>query len=255
MLADAMADGTLKPGMTILEATQATLAPPSRSSGRRFGYEVELVVPEVTSDAKCRDMERSAQNCGKVPGHTTERTLELAYGLHTDHPGVYFLSDQYTNLSNPKAHYLSTAPEIVRDCPSVTHVVSAQGSFGTLGGLARYLRERAMPVELYAVVAKPGVTTIFGVKEVTAMTPLVDDSVLAGRTMVDASAASHGIHAGLSLGYHLGPSAGAVLAAAIKLTARIPQGSQVVCVLADGGVKYPSSQLYPPFDAGGLEHR
>jgi [CysO sulfur-carrier protein]-thiocarboxylate-dependent cysteine synthase len=244
MLLDGISENLLRPGMTILEATSGNTGTALACIGRLLGYSVELVVPEVTSATKLIDISRFGAHIRIVPGHTTEHALEVAYELSRREPERYFLTDQYTNSSNPKAHYLTTGPEIVRDCPQVTHFVAAQGSFGTLGGVSRYFREQGVPAKVFAVVARPGTTTVFGMKQVNDVAPLVDDSVLSGRFIIDAEKAMQGIQAAIALGYHVGPSSGAVLAAAIRLSSRVTPGNEIVCLLADGGIKYPGSKLY-----------
>jgi len=257
MLLDGISENRLRPGMTILECTSGNTGTALACFGGVLGYPVELVVPEVTSSTKLTDIKRFGATIRVVPGHTTEHALEVAYQLSSHEPERYFFTDQYTNTSNPKAHYLTTGPEILSDCPYVTHFVAAQGSFGTLGGVSRCFRERGAPVKVFAVVARPGATTIFGMKQVDDVAPLVDNSVLSGRFIIDAAKAMEGIRAAVALGFQIGPSSGAVLAATMRLTGRLPSGSHVVCLLADGGIKYPASKLYdlaPPILETDLDH-
>jgi cysteine synthase len=201
------------------------------------------VIPEATSSQKRNDMRRYGAELVVVPGDTTELALEEAYRLRDAGGGTLFMTDQYTNRANLRAHYLTTGPEILAQCPDVTHVVAAQGSFGTLGGISLRMREERPDVEIHAVVARPGAKTLFGIKEAHQVMPLVDDSLLAGRTMVGGSEAAGGIEAAMRFGYQLGPSSGAVLAAALRLARRIERGS-IVCIFADSGNKYPECPLY-----------
>lgn len=246
MVLDGIESEQLVDGMGIIEATSGNTGTGLAFVGSVLGIPVTLVVPEVTSPAKLRDMRRFRAKIKVVHGDTTEHALEEAYKIRDRHPRRFWMPDQYTNPSNPKAHYLTTGPEILTQCPSVTHVVAAQGSFGTLAGLARRFSESKPGVRLHAVIARPGTTTIFGMKEADKVMPLADDSVLAGRFMVDGRSAAEGIQHGLRFGFQLGPSAGAVLAAAVKLSERLPAGSTIVCIFADFGTKYPGCPLYHP---------
>jgi len=245
MLLDALASETLRPGMRVLEATSGNTGTALAFVCAILGFPVTLVIPEVTSTRKRQDMERFGATLHVVPGETTEHALEIAYGMLASEPERYFLSDQYTNPSNPKAHYLGTGPEILRQCTEVTHVVAAQGSFGTLGGVGRYLKEVRPDTHICAVVAQPGTRTLFGMKEEGHTMPLVDDAVLSTRLLVSGYDAHDGIQAGLRFGFQLGPSAGGVLAAALRIARRLREG-HLVCVFADGGNKYPESVLYRP---------
>ena len=59
---------------------------------------------------------------------------------------------QYGNPANPKAHYEGTGPEILRDCPGVTHFVAGLGTSGTLLGVGRFLKEKlGEAVQIWAV--------------------------------------------------------------------------------------------------------
>lgn len=243
MVLDALAEGRLQPGMTGLEATSG-----NTGTALAFVYAIlripfTVVIPEVTSSRKRQDMQRFGARLIEVPGETTERALETAYRMVAAEPERYFLTDQYTNPSNVKAHYLGTGPEILQQCPEITHLVAAQGSFGTLGGVGRRLKEERPDARVYAVLAKPGTRTLFGMKEANHVMPLVDDSLLAGRMLVTGYEAHDSIQRGLAFGFQLGPSAGGVLAAALRLAQTLREG-HIVCIFADGGMKYPDSALY-----------
>lgn len=243
MVLDALESGALRSGMTVLEATSGNTGTAMAYVCRVLGFPVRLVIPEATSTPKRIDMARFGAELVLVPGHTTDQALEIAYRMREAEPDRLFMPDQYTSPSNPRAHYLTTGPEILRQCPSVTHVVAAQGSFGTLGGIARRMAESRPEVEVHAVVSRPGSRSLFGIKEAQQVMPLVDNTVLSGRIMVGGSESVDGIEAALAFGYQLGPSAGAVLAGALRLAARL-KAANIVCVFADSGSKYPDCPLY-----------
>ena len=75
----------------------------------------------------------------------------MARGLAEEHPEWVFLY-QYANPANPRAHYEDTGPEILRDCPEITHFVAGLGTSGTLLGVGRFLREKlGDKVQVWAV--------------------------------------------------------------------------------------------------------
>lgn len=238
MVGEAIWDESLVPGMTLLEATSGNTGTALAGLGRIIGIPVKLIVPEAVSRVKRQQMEDFGAEVTVVKGHTTEIAREVAWDLSEQQPMDYFLADQYSNRANMRAHFFSTAPELMRQCQRMTHVVAAQGSFGTLGGVAARFQHERLEVEMHAVVAKPGEQTIFGIKEVDDVAPLVNDEVLSGRHLIDGLAALQGRRRALDCGLSVGPSSGAVLAAAIDLSAKVVPGSHLVCILPDGGEKY-----------------
>ena len=79
----------------------------------------------------------------------------MALALKEQEPSL-FLPMQYENPNNPQAHYTSTGPEILRDCPEITHFVAGLGTGGTLTGVGRYLKERKAEVKVMAAAPHPG---------------------------------------------------------------------------------------------------
>lgn len=243
MLTTAIAAGELGPGKTVLEASSGNTGDALAWQCRVMGIPCTIVVPEVTSPRKLADMERFGAQVITVRGATTEPAIEMAARLKAERPDKYFLIDQYNNPANIQAHWRTTGPEILRQCPEVTHVVAAQGSGGTLGGIGRRLREDRPDVALYAVVAKPGTRMLAGMKEAGQGRPLVDDALLAGRLAVSGFDAYEAIQLGFAFGLQLSPSAGGVLAAALRLAQRLHE-AHIVILCADAGAKYPDSLLY-----------
>ena len=243
MVLDAIEDGRLRSGMTILEATSGNTGRSLALIGSVLSIPVTLVIPEITSLPKRLDMKRLGAELVEVPGETTERALEEAYRMVEQEPGRYFFSNQYSNPSNIKAHYLTTGPEILSQCPEITHLVAAQRSFGTLGGTGRRIKEARPDVQVCAVVAQPGTQTLFGMKGDSHAMPLVDDTLIDAGKLISGYQAHEGIQIGLRSGYQLGPSAGGVLMAALNLAKGLREAN-IVCIFADGGGQYPDCRLY-----------
>ena len=76
--------------------------------------------------------------------------VRRALDLHAEHP-EWFMPYQYSNDANPRAHYECTGPEILRDCPEITHFVAGLGTSGTLMGTGRFLKEQKPTVKVIAV--------------------------------------------------------------------------------------------------------
>jgi [CysO sulfur-carrier protein]-thiocarboxylate-dependent cysteine synthase len=157
----------------------------------------------------------------------------------------FFMPYQYGNEDNPRAHYEGTGPEILRDLPGVTHFVAGLGTGGTLTGVGRFLKERNPDVRIVAAVPHPG-DLVQGLRSLEEgfIPPVLDESVLDGRIVVDSKTSfattkeltqKEGIFAGISAG------------AAVKTAQRIAQrekSGKIVALLADGGWKYLSTNLW-----------
>ncbi len=176
----------------------------------------------------------------------TDGAIEAVQRLAQRHPGRYYLTDQFNNPANWQAHYEGTAPEIWRDTRgTVTHVVAALGTSGTLTGIARYFRDHLLPVKSVAVEPMPG-HGIQGLKNMQeAHRPGIYDPHLidihyytkdeTAYSLTRQLAAKEGIFAGMS--------SGAALHGALQLAQQLEQGL-IVVILPDRGEKYLSTPLF-----------
>src|SRR6185295_11859673 len=99
---------------------------------------------------------------------------------------VYFMPYQYGNDMNPRAHYETTGPEILRDLPDIDVFVAGLGTGGTLTGVGRYLKDHKPGVKVIAAVPHPG-DLVQGLRDLGEgyMPAVLDESVLDGRIVVD----------------------------------------------------------------------
>ena len=157
MIEAAEADGSLKPGGTIIEATAGNTGLGLALVGRLKGYRVLLVVPDKMSTEKVlhlkalgAEVRTTRSDVGK--GHP-EYYQDFAARLAAETPGAWF-ADQFNNPANPLAHETTTGPEIWEQTGhDVDAIVVGVGSSGTLTGLTRYFRRVAPNVEF--VLADP----------------------------------------------------------------------------------------------------
>ncbi|MRW88907.1 pyridoxal-phosphate dependent enzyme [Duganella sp. FT80W] len=157
MIEAAEAQGLLKPGGTIIEATAGNTGLGLALVGRLKGYRVLLVVPDKMSTEKVlhlkalgADVRTTRSDVGK--GHP-EYYQDYAARLAAELPGAWY-SDQFNNPANPLAHETTTGPEIWEQMGhDVDTIVVGVGSSGTLTGLTRYFRKVAPQVEF--VLADP----------------------------------------------------------------------------------------------------
>jgi cystathionine beta-synthase len=157
MIEAAEADGRLKPGGVIVEATAGNTGLGLALVGRVKGYRVVLVVPDKMSSEKIlhlkalgADIHLTRSDVGK--GHP-EYYQDYAARLAREIPGAFF-ADQFNNPANPLAHETTTGPEIWQQSGhDVDAIVVGVGSSGTLTGLTRYFR--GVQPELEFVLADP----------------------------------------------------------------------------------------------------
>jgi cystathionine beta-synthase len=151
MIEAAEADGRLKPGGTIIEATAGNTGLGLALVGRLKGYRVLLVVPDKMSSEKVlhlkalgAEVRTTRSDVGK--GHP-EYYQDFAARLAAEMPGAWF-ADQFNNPANPLAHETTTGPEIWEQSGhDVDAIVVGVGSSGTLTGLTRYFRRVAPHVD------------------------------------------------------------------------------------------------------------
>jgi cysteine synthase B len=152
---------------------------------------------------------------------------------------------QYGNEANPGAHYETTGPEILRDLPEIDVFVAGLGTGGTLTGTARYLKEHKPSVKVTAAAPHPG-DRVQGLRSLDEgfIPPVLDQSLLDGRIVVDSKNSFAATKELMEQeGIFAGVSGGAVLRAAQRVGSRLESGN-IVLLLADGGWKYLSTDLW-----------
>jgi cysteine synthase B len=245
MIEAARADGSLRPGQTILEPTSGNTGIALAMIGRYYGHPVRCVMPESVSGERRDLLLFYGAEVILSPGNQgSNGAVRLAQAIARDDPSL-FVPMQYENANNPGAHYRTTGPEVLRDVPEITHFVAGLGTGGTLTGVGRYLKERKPRVKVVAAVPHPG-DLVQGLRSLDEgyIPPVLDDSVLDGRLVVD-SRTSFAVTKELleKEGVFAGISSGAAVRTAQRLAERLDEGD-IVVLLADGGWKYLSTRLW-----------
>ena len=115
------------------------------------GYPITVVMPENTSPERRQMLEVFGADIVASPGaEGSNGAVRLARQMALEQPDWVFLY-QYANEANPRVHYETTGPEILRDVPDVTHFVAGLGTSGTLMGVGTYLKEAHPEIEVFAV--------------------------------------------------------------------------------------------------------
>jgi cysteine synthase B len=239
--------GELRPGATILEPTSGNTGIGLAMIGRVKGYHVVCVMPENVSEERTMLLRAFGAEIIYTPGELgSNGAIAEAHRIVEANPGKYYFPYQYGNEANPRAHYETTGPEILRDLPQVTAFVAGLGTGGTLTGTGRYLKEQKPGVRIIAAAPHPG-DLVQGLRalEDGFIPPVLDESILDGKIVVD-SKSSFAMSKELTAkeGLFVGISCGAVVKAAIRASERLEGEQHIVCLLADGGWKYLSSNLW-----------
>ena len=249
MVERAEAEGRLTPGATILEPTSGNTGISLAMAAKLKGYRLICVMPENTSVERRQLLEMYGAEIFSSPAAGgSNQAVAMAKELAAANPDWVMLY-QYGNPANADAHYRTTGPEILRDCPEITHFVAGLGTTGTLVGTGRYLRERKPDVQVVAAEPRYG-ELVYGLRNLDEgfVPELYDPSVLTGRYSVGSYDAlrrtrelvdKEGIFAGISTGGILH----AALAVAEK-AAGAGERADIVLVVCDGGWKYLSTGAY-----------
>ena len=248
MVLDAEADGTLAPGKRILEPSSGNTGIALAMIARLRGYPITVVMPENTSVERRQMLEVFGAEIVPSPGaEGSNGAVRLARQMALEHPEWVFLY-QYANEANPRVHYETTGPEILRDVPDVTHFVAGLGTSGTLLGVGTYLKEMHPDIEVYAV-EPPAGEMVDGLRSLDDgfIPPIYEKwggaDLLSGKRIVRPLESVEHTRRLADAGIFAGLSSGAALAGACRVAERIDTGT-VVFIVCDGGWKYLSSRAW-----------
>ncbi len=175
--------------------------------------------------------------------------------LYGRNPELYFYPDQYSSDGNWKAHYDTTAPEIIEQTGGrLTHFVAGLGTSGTFMGVGRRLREYRSAISLVSVQPDSPLHGLEGLKHMeSAIVPAIYDPSLADEDIRVGTEEAFDLTRRLARqeGLLVGISSGANLAGALSV-ARQTSNAVVVVIFCDGGEKYLSERFW---DEGGSQGR
>ena len=259
MIDEAEKDGSLVPGMTIVEPTSGNTGVGLAFAGAVKGYRVILVMPETMSVERRQLAQAYGAEIVLTPGAqgmqgTVDKANELKKEL-----GNVFIPQQFENAANPAMHEATTTREIWEDTDGhVGAFVAGVGTGGTVTGVGRFLKEKDADVKIFAVEpstspllteGKAGSHKIQGIGAnfiPKVLDQAVYDEVLTV-TNEDAIAATQAL--AREEGILVGVSSGAALAAATALAQR-PEfaGKRIVALLPDTGERYLSLGIFDTVD-------
>lgn len=249
MLVDGLARGLLSPGKTILEATSGNTGIADAMFGRILGFPVRLCLPAKTS----RERQETLRALGAELVLTdalegSDGAIRAARAIAAERADDYFYPDQYSNDANWRAHFETTGPEIWRQTGgALTHFVAGLGTSGTFVGIARYLKSRNPEVRCVSMQPDASFHGLEGLKHMpSAIVPAIYDPQIADEALEIQTEEAYEMCRRLvrEEGLFVGPSAGANVAAALRLARTAPRPATVVTVLCDGGNKYLSEPFW-----------
>ncbi|MGB7569661.1 MAG: cysteine synthase family protein, partial [Chitinivibrionales bacterium] len=143
MLKTAIQSGELTKDKIILEPTSGNTGIGMAMIAAAMGYRIKLTMPACVSEERRAVLMALGAEIELTPGcEKTDGAIRRAHAIMEQSGDCYYMPNQFSNPSNWKAHYETTAPEIVRDTPGkVDVVVAGMGTTGTLMGCSRYFRE------------------------------------------------------------------------------------------------------------------
>jgi cysteine synthase A len=251
----AEADGSLKPGGTVVEATSGNTGIALAMVGAARGYTVILAMPETMSKERRVMMRAYGATIVLTPGATGMKgALATAQEIVDSTPGA-ILASQFTNPANPAIHRATTGVEIWDDTEGAVDIlVAGIGTGGTLSGAGSLLKERKSSVTVIGVEpidspiltgGTPGPHKIQGlganfVPEV--LNREVYDEII-DVTLADSLATARSL--GTDEGILGGISGGAAVWVALQVAKRPENAGKTIVVVVPGfGERYISTVLY-----------
>lgn len=258
----AEAAGTLSPGATLIEATAGNTGAGLALVAAVRGYQLVCVMPEKMSEDKRRALRAMGARLvitDNAPPDDPRNFQQVARRLASDNG--WFLTDQFNHPANPGVHEQTTGPELLQQAGgTISAFVAGAGTGGTITGVARHLR-RACP-SARVVLADPAGSRLAGLINHGTMGPdgaytlegigssqvpgvmdvsLIDEAI----SISDTEAYDMADRLVREEGLLVGGSAGAAVAAAVRLAERGRHEAPIVAMLPDGWDRYQTSHFSP----------
>ncbi|TRM69601.1 tryptophan synthase beta subunit-like PLP-dependent enzyme [Schizophyllum amplum] len=260
---DAEAKGLLKPGGTVVEGTAGNTGIGLAHVCRALGYKLVIYMPNTQSQEKIDLLRMLGADVRPVPAVAYDNPANYNHQARdfADATPNAVWTNQFDNVANAGAHYLSTGPEIWEQTQgSLDAFICATGTGGTLAGTGRYLREKSEgrvqiwladpPGSVLASYVSSGgklmdreggsVTEGIGQGRITDNTATIIKDVTGAFTVPDSKSIAMLYQLLDSEGLYLGASSALNVVAAVELAQKLGKGSTVVTILCDGAYRYQS---------------
>jgi cysteine synthase B len=252
MLLEGIRAGHLTPEKTILDSSSGNAGIAYASIGGLLGYKVKIVMPDnVSTERKQRIKSHGAELLFTEGVSGYDEAMRTCHRLYEENPNQYFFSNQYENDWNWKAHYDTTAAEILSQTDGhLTHFVVGVGTGGTITGVGRRLKEANPNIKIISVLPDnfPGIEGLKPLRGPNDIRPkILDELVIDEWLDVTADDAFNICQRLAKRGLFVGQSSGAFLYGAYQVAKREKVGT-LVTLFPDIGERYFSSGLWEDLD-------
>ena len=255
MIEDAEEQGLLKAGSTIIEPTSGNTGIGLASIAAAKGYELIIVLPETMSVERRNIIKAYGAKLVLSEGAKGMKgAIAKAEELHEQIENSW-IAGQFVNEANPKAHRLTTGPEIWEDTDGEVDVfVAGVGTGGTITGVGEYLKDKKADIKVVAVepqtspVLSKGESGAHKIQGIGAgfvpeiLNTKIYDEVI---PVSNEDSFKFGKQIAVTEGIQVGISSGAALSAAVEVAKRPEsKGKTIVVLLPDSGDRYYSTDLF-----------
>ena len=214
MLVEAMMSGQLTRDKVVLDSTSGNAGIAYAMIGAILGCKVQLVMPANASEERKKRIRAHGADIvltDSLLGY--DESLREVRRRFDENPDAYFFCDQYKNNNNWRAHYESTAEEIIAQAPGITHFVAGVGTGGTITGVGRRLKKDNPAIKVICIVPGDwrGVEGLKPLGEGAIVPEILDETIIDERIEIDVDAAHDMSRLLASRGIFVGQSSGAYL--------------------------------------------
>ena len=246
LIVEAILSGQLTKNKIILDATSGNAGIAYAMVGSILGYKVKLVMPSNASEERQkRILAHGAEIVLTDAMLGYDESLHEVKRIYESNPESYYYADQYSNDSNPIAHYQTTGFEIIKQLPQITHFVAGVGTGGTITGIGKRLKEHNPNIKIIAISFDewPGIEGLKPLGQNHITPQILDESIIDETIHVDIDESLEMSKLMAKSGYFVGQSSGAYVLGA-RITATNTSKGHIVTIFNDIGERYFSTSIW-----------
>ena len=242
MIQEGLKSGQLTRDKVVLDSTSGNTGVAYAMIGAALGLKVDLVMPENVSPQRKLIVNSFGTNIiYSSPMEGSDGAIRLARKLLQENPEHYFMPDQYNNEFNPRAHYDTTGVEIWKQTQGqVTHFIAGIGTGGTIMGTGRRMKDYNKKIQVIAVEPDNPMHGLEGMKHMASsiIPGIYKENELDEKISMETEPAyDMSERLAHEEGLIVGHSSGGNMAAALRVAARIQEGT-IVTIFCDHGERY-----------------